>query len=80
MEHDTKTGLVKSGSAWLLVIIADLGIKSWGDVAAMLAALYSLVLIIEWVWKRIARPIAEAHGWVAPRKRHRIDTTGHGDL
>lgn len=80
MEHDTKTGIVKSGSAWLLVVIADLGIKSWGDVAAMLAALYSLVLLIEWGWKRIARPIFESRGWVAPRKRHRIESTGHGDL
>lgn len=57
MDPETKASLAKGGSAWVAVFLADLGINSWGDVAAMMAALYSLVLICEWVWKRLLRPM-----------------------
>lgn len=80
MEHDTKTSIVKGSSAWIAVFVADIGINSWGDAAAMLAALYSILLIFEWLWKRIFRGIAERHGWVKPRKRGYIEHTGPGDL
>lgn len=42
----------KLGSVW-----AAVGITSWTEVAAVLAALYSLLLICEFVWKKIVKPI-----------------------
>jgi hypothetical protein len=39
-------------SAWL----AAIGIASWSDLAAALAALYSLLLIAEWLWSRFIKP------------------------
>jgi len=58
MEPDTKAGMTKAGIAWAGVWLAKLGITTWSDVAAFLAALYSLILICEWLWKRL-RPSAE---------------------
>jgi hypothetical protein len=51
--HDSR---LKAGAAWGGVGISKFfeafGIGSWGDFAAMCAALYSVLLIIEWVWKK----------------------------
>ena len=55
MEADTKVGVLKAGSAWGAVWLAKVGITGWGDVAAILAALYSLILICEWFYKRWKR-------------------------
>lgn len=56
-EHsDTKIMATKAGVAWsgtaLSYYLESIGIKDWGDVAAFLAAIYSLLLICEWVYKR----------------------------
>ena len=59
---------IKVASAWALV-----GVTSWADFAAMLAALYSLLLIGEWFWKRCLRPFAERRGWIARRLRRAAD-------
>lgn len=59
---------VKIVTAW-----AAVGITSWADVAAALAALYSAILIAEWVWKRMLRPFCERRGWIPVRKRRRED-------
>lgn len=80
MEHDTKTAAIKGTSAWAAVGLAHIGVNTWGDAAAMLAALYSFALICEWLWKRLLRPIAESRGWVKPKKRVLVETTDHGDL
>lgn len=80
MEHDTKTSIVKAASAWGAVALAEVGINSWGDFGAFLASIYTLMLIGEWLWKRIFREIAERHGWVKPRKRGYIEHTGPGEL
>lgn len=42
--------VLKITSAWVLV-----GITSWADFAAALAALYTLILLAEWCWKKIKR-------------------------
>lgn len=34
-------------------ILGSVGINSWGDFAAMCAALYSLALLLDWVWKKM---------------------------
>jgi hypothetical protein len=47
---------IKAGAAWggvgISKFLEAIGIGSWGDFAAMLAAFYSLLLIGEWVWKK----------------------------
>lgn len=52
MEHDTKASASKAGAAWFGVFLSHLGIHSWSDLAAVLAAIYSALLICEWCWKR----------------------------
>lgn len=42
----------------------------WGTVASIFAASYSLILISEWWWKKLWRPLAESRGWIKPRKRY----------
>lgn len=52
-------GATKAGGAWTITGFAwwleSIGINTWGDAAAMLAAMYSALLIIEWFWKRFKR-------------------------
>lgn len=36
-----------------------------------LAAIYSLLLIIEWWWKHALRPFAESRGWISKSRRRR---------
>lgn len=38
---------------------------SWGDIASILAAAYTILLIGEWLWKKLIRPMAERRGWRA---------------
>ena len=59
--------VLKIFSAWLLA----LGLKSWSDVAAALAAFYSLLLITEWFWRKFWRPMLEARGIIQPRPNRR---------
>lgn len=59
---------LKIASAWALV-----GITSWADFAAFLAAIYSLILIGEWVWKKFIRGFCEARGWVTRVRRRKDD-------
>ena len=51
MEQHTSVAhpVLKIITAWA----AALGIGSWSDLAAALAALYSLILICEWLWKKL---------------------------
>lgn len=51
--------LLKLASAW-----AAVGITSWSDFAAFVAAMYTLCLIGEFVWKKIIKPIAVREGWM----------------
>jgi hypothetical protein len=36
----------------------------WGEIAAALAAIYSFLLISEWFWKRLWKPIFLYFGWI----------------
>lgn len=40
----------------ITVVLAGFGIATWGDVAALLAALYSACLLGEWIWKKLVKP------------------------
>lgn len=42
---------MKAGSAWIAVVFGYVGVSTWGELASLLAAVYTLTLIIEWVWK-----------------------------
>jgi hypothetical protein len=59
---------IKIATAW-----AAVGITSWSDVAALLASLYTALLIGEWMWKRAIRPYCEQRGWVKRQLRRRDD-------
>lgn len=41
---------------------------SWSEIAAMMAAVYTSLLIFEWFWKRLWRPILERQG-ILKKKR-----------
>lgn len=81
MTPEQKEGMVsaiKISSVWGAV-----GISSWAELASALAALYTVVLLCEWAWKRIGRPFAESRGWIKRRTRRRDDfatETDRGDL
>lgn len=54
--HDGKVATLKAATAWggagISYYLEKVGFNDWGDVAAFLAACYSLILIGEWVWKK----------------------------
>lgn len=54
-------------------IAASLTVATWTDIAAILAALYSAILIGEWVWKKWLRPYCECKGWIKRVKRRHDD-------
>ncbi|MGH8429619.1 MAG: hypothetical protein ACREUF_04360 [Solimonas sp.] len=55
MNHE-QSSFVKAGVVWSGVGISkfleSIGISSWGDFAAMLAAVYSAFLIFDWLRKQ----------------------------
>ena len=73
-QQEVTTGAIKAASAWGAVAIT-----SWTDVAAALAALYSVLLIIDLWWRRIGRNWAEDRGWVTRNRRRKTDTGGDAD-
>lgn len=52
--------MVKGGAAWsgvgLSKYLTSIGINDWGDAAALMAFLYSCILIGEWVYKKLKKP------------------------
>jgi len=59
---------IKIATAW-----AAVGITSWADFAAALAAFYTLILIGEWLWKKAIRPFCVRRGWVQQLMRRGSD-------
>lgn len=53
--------VIKVGS---VVAAAGLAGWSWSEIASMLSAIYALILIVEWAWKRIFKPIFIRRGWI----------------
>lgn len=53
---DDKASVVKAGAAWggvsISKALAMVGIATWSDFAAACAAVYSLILIFDWLRKR----------------------------
>lgn len=54
--NEEQIAIAKAGAAWsgvgLAKILNGAGIHSWGDFAAMCAAVYSLFLIFDWLKKK----------------------------
>lgn len=40
----------------------------WATIASLVAVVYTSLLICEWLWKKIIRPLAERWKWIKPRK------------
>lgn len=76
MNDDIKQPVAKGVSAIGLTVSS----MSWGDIAQMLAALYTLCLITEWFWKRVLKPFAQQQGWIKGRPSEFLDSTGAAPL
>lgn len=53
------------------VLAAIAGLK-WSELAAFLAASYTFLLIAEWFWKKLWRPMGERRGWIAKKRMRRV--------
>lgn len=45
----------KAATAWLGVGLSKAGINTWSDVAAVLASIYTALLILGWLWRAWVR-------------------------
>lgn len=61
---DQHSGTIEQPLAKFISLWALIGITSWTDFAAFLGALYSMLLIGEWMWKKALRPVCIARGWL----------------
>jgi hypothetical protein len=66
--NEVQNQVAKAGTAWLAY-----GVSSWAEwanvastIAGVLAAFYSLLLICEWWWKKLWRPLLVRLGYLAP--------------
>lgn len=41
----------------------------WNNISYMVAAAYTLVLMSEWFWKKLWRPLLERKGWIKPKPK-----------
>lgn len=53
-----------------------LGLASWPDIAAALAAGYTICLWGEWIWRKFMRPALESRGWIKRLRRRAEDERG----
>lgn len=59
----------------IATVLAAAGVATWADAAALLAALYTGILIGEWLWRRAIRPFCERRGWLERQMRRRDDSS-----
>lgn len=77
MTPETKMDAIKATSAW-----AAIGITNWAEAAQAAAAIYSVLLIIEFVWKRFLRErVSRCWPNIVPPRNHRrradfVNSTG----
>lgn len=55
VEPTAASGVAKAGAIWMGVALGKAGVQTWSDLAAMLAAVYSAILIVAWVWRAVRR-------------------------
>lgn len=56
------------------------GSMTWGEIAQMMAALYTGCLILEWIWKRLLKPLAQRWGLIQGKRAEFLDSTGAAPL
>jgi hypothetical protein len=61
--------VIKLITAWA----AAYGISTWGDVASVLAAAYTVLLLLDFVWKKAGREWCIRRGWIKRKSRRRDD-------
>jgi len=61
---DIAAPIFKVASAWALI-----GVTSWAEFASFLAACYTMMLIAEWTWKKICRPLLVRYGFLPALRR-----------
>lgn len=66
MINDQHSSAIEQPFAKFISLWALIGITSWTDFAAFLGAVYSALLIGEWAWKKVLRPMCITWGWVRP--------------
>lgn len=66
-QGSVSSGGIKFCIAWLGVCATYA--VSWQDIAGILASLYSLLMIGEWLWKHGVRSFFERRGWIGPMKQ-----------
>jgi len=71
MDDNIQFPIAKAASAW-----AAVGVTSWAEaasaatvIASALAALYTLLLLSEWFWKRLWKPVFVRYGWFGFKRR-----------
>lgn len=57
------------------MMAADLFTLSWSNIAAALAAAYTLSMLFEFWWKKFWRPFFERKGWIKPKIAGRLVLT-----
>lgn len=60
---------VKLGGVW-----ASVGVSTWSDAASMFAAILSVLFILEWIWKKVIRPLLEKYGLIERNRRRATDS------
>lgn len=75
-DESVKYPVLKAASAGAAVV----GGLTWGEIASMLAAAYTVLLIIDWWWKRFGKALFIRFGWTKGAPRDFMDTTASGDL
>lgn len=60
---------VSAPGAKIASVLALVGITTWADFASVVAAIYTLILIGEWLFNRFGRPYFEHKGWMRRRRR-----------
>jgi hypothetical protein len=61
--------VIKIITAWL----AAYGITSWGDAASVVAFAYTVLLLVDFVWKKVGRAAFERRGWIKRKVRRKSD-------
>lgn len=79
-EEQIKHPVLKVASSIGTAVGAPLMPRTWSEAAAMLSAILTALFIIEWLWKRLVKPLAIRRGWVKGKPRDFMDTTRTGDL
>ncbi len=61
-QEEIAAPIFKAATLW-----GAIGITSWAEAASFAAFLYSMVLLSEWLWKKLIKPFCISRGWLRGR-------------